>query len=70
MWQELSNICELGYYTYYVGKVKNEHAYDVIVEVDFKSDYLNIKPELSKFRLLPNAVATLAAELIVSPDEY
>ena len=42
----------------------------MIVEVVFKSDYLNLTPEMSKFRLLPGAVATVAAKLIVSPVRY
>jgi hypothetical protein len=42
----------------------------VIVELVIQSDWINLTPELSKFRLLPGAVATVAAKLIVSPVRY
>ena len=50
------------YFVSYVGNVKNQHAYEVMVEVVYKtSDWENLTPELEKFRLTPGDIKTVAA---------
>ena len=62
-WQESKSL-ELEGEKYYFANVFNYHSSEhYLIEFDVKSDYILLTPEMSKFRLLPGAVATVAAKL-------
>jgi len=61
-WQESKSLELEGDY-YYFANVFNWDSSHYFIEFDVKSDYILLTPEMSKFRLLPRAMMTMAAKL-------
>ena len=64
-WKEslLDNDAFEGNHCYYIGIVKNQHAYDVMVTIIYQTIYwTRLTPELRKFRLTPGEIKTVAGK--------